>query len=109
MGFGNIIFIKFSDGHGLRGHDVSGYLKENLPAFLNHQIKVYSQESIEAIIEETFLEINFNLHTSDSIDTLYSGSTCVSLVYTPEKLTCANVGDSRAVLGKLRDGSKILI
>ncbi len=100
------LLIKYSDGHGLHGHEVSGYLKENLPAFLNHQIKVYSQESIESIIEETFLEINFNLHTSDTIDTLYSGSTCVSIVYTPEKLICANVGDSRAVLGKFRNGSK---
>ncbi len=85
---------------------MSGYLKENLPAFLNHQMKVYSQESIDTIIEETFLEINFNLHTSETIDTLYSGSTCVSLIYSPEKLVCANVGDSRAVLGKFRDGSK---
>jgi serine/threonine protein phosphatase PrpC len=35
---------------------------------------------------------------------MFSGSTCVSLIYTPEKVICANVGDSRAVLGKYVNG-----
>lgn len=107
--FGKNIFLinKFSDGHGLNGHEVSGFLKDSLPDFLDKQIQIYSDDCIESIIEEAFLEMNFYLHTSETIDTLYSGSTCVSLVYTPEKLICANVGDSRAVLGKFRNGSKI--
>jgi serine/threonine protein phosphatase PrpC len=33
-----------------------------------------------------------------------SGSTCVTLIYTPEKLLCANAGDSRAVLGRCVNG-----
>jgi serine/threonine protein phosphatase PrpC len=35
-----------------------------------------------------------------------SGSTCVTLIYTPEKLLCANAGDSRAVLGRCVNGGK---
>ena len=34
------------------------------------------------------------------IDITFSGSTCVSLIFTPTKLICANVGDSRCILGK---------
>ena len=33
-----------------------------------------------------------------------SGSTCVTCIYTPEKIVCANVGDSRAVLGRCVNG-----
>ena len=34
------------------------------------------------------------------IDSDLSGSTCVSVIYTPIKLIIANIGDSRCVLGK---------
>lgn len=37
---------------------------------------------------------------------ILSGSTCVTLIYTPEKLLCANAGDSRAVLGRCVNGGK---
>ena len=35
---------------------------------------------------------------------MLSGSTCVSLIYTPSKIITANVGDSRAFMGKLTNG-----
>ena len=35
-----------------------------------------------------------------SIDCTYSGSTCTSLIFSPEKIISLNVGDSRCVLGK---------
>lgn len=38
------------------------------------------------------------------VDTNFSGSTCVSLIYTPTKLTTINVGDSRAVIGRQVNG-----
>ena len=41
------------------------------------------------------------------VDTNFSGSTCVSLIYTPTKLTAINVGDSRAVLGRLVNGGNL--
>lgn len=33
-----------------------------------------------------------------------SGSTCVTVFYTPQKLVCANVGDSRAIVGRSVNG-----
>lgn len=59
---------------------------------------------INSIVEDVFLETNYKLQTSDTIDTTFSGSTCVSLIYTPEKIISANVGDSRAVLGRCVNG-----
>jgi serine/threonine protein phosphatase PrpC len=80
---------------------------------LNNQIisknKNILVHDISSIIEDTFLENNYKLQTSDNIDTTFSGSTCVSLIYTPEKVTCANVGDSRAVIGKFVNGGKNIL
>lgn len=36
----------------------------------------------------------------EPFDTDYSGTTCVSVYVTPEALITANVGDSRAILGR---------
>ena len=38
------------------------------------------------------------------INSHLSGSTCVSLIYTPYKIITANVGDSRAIMGKQING-----
>lgn len=42
--------------------------------------------------------------TDIRVDTNFSGSTCVSLIHTPNKIVTINVGDSRAVLGRCVDG-----
>ena len=60
--------------------------------------------NVHNIIEDVFIDTNYKLSNCDVIDTVFSGSTCVSLIYTPEKVICANVGDSRAVLGRCING-----
>lgn len=102
------------DGHGMYGHDVSGYLKENLPKAMNNEFKSRKinikdgGSSMNKIIEDTFLYTNSKLCNEATIDTNFSGSTCVSLIYTPEKIVSANVGDSRAVLGRYVNGSNFI-
>lgn len=102
-----------SDGHGEIGHEVSGYLRENLPFLLNRRLKILNKniitDNINSVIVDTFLDINTKLHKSQIIDTSFSGSTCSSMILTPEKVLTANVGDSRAVIGKLIDGGNLLI
>ena len=55
---------------------------------------------IISIIKNIFLEIDKNISLDSRIDSLFSGSTCVSIIFTPSKLICANLGDSRCVIGK---------
>ena len=109
----NYIFCGVCDGHGTFGHNVSGYLVYNLPLTIND---VFIKDKIEFIndkntskiistIKNNFLEIDKNISLDSRIDSLFSGSTCVSIVYTPSKLICANLGDSRCVIGKY-DGKK---
>ena len=64
-------------------------------------------DNINSVLIDTFLDINSKLHKSQSLDTSFSGSTCSSMILTPEKVLTANVGDSRAVIGRLTEGGNI--
>ena len=57
-------------------------------------------DNLTEVITETFIKENENLLKNPNIDTNLSGTTCVSLIYTPKKLIIANIGDSRVILGK---------
>ena len=108
----NYVYMGVCDGHGMFGQDVSGYLVNTLPQnmnsnLLNLNLSSLSTESPEKIfptIISTFVSTNIEMTEDERVDSSFSGSTCVSLFYTPEKLICANVGDSRCVIGKF-DGN----
>ena len=106
-GFENI-FMGVCDGHGYFGNEISEYIKENLPMDLNRLIKcrklnIYNDDLSEVLID-TFLMENNALLRNKQIDSDLSGSTCISVIYTPKKLIIANVGDSRCVLGSRVEG-----
>ena len=111
--FGNSfenIYMGVCDGHGLYGHEVSGYIRENLPMDLNHMIKAKKlnllNDDLSEVIKQTFITENNSLLRNRMIDSNLSGTTCVSVIYTPKKLIIANIGDSRCVLGKLNKNNK---
>ena len=103
------IYMSVCDGHGVEGHFVSDFIKETLPYDMSENLKNKNiltenekeKEIIYQIIKETFITANEKLVDNEEINSLFSGSTCVSLIYTPEKLIVPNIGDSRAVLGRL--------
>ena len=103
QGFDNI-FMGVCDGHGYYGHEVSGYIKENLPMDLNHLIKTKKlnvlTDDLSSVIKTAFVLENKSLLRNRQIDSDLSGSTCISVIYTPQKLIIANLGDSRCILGK---------
>ena len=103
------IYLGVCDGHGMYGQDISGYLVNNLPqnlhnAFLKDNLKSFNSPKdfiqISNIISLTFVQTNINLVNDDNVDSTFSGTTCSSLLFCPEKIISANVGDSRCVLGK---------
>ena len=103
QGFDNI-FMGVCDGHGYYGHEVSGFIKENLPMNLNHliiseKLNVLTDD-LSSVIKRAFISENKSLLRNKQIDSDLSGSTCISVIYTPKKLIIANVGDSRCFLGK---------
>ena len=115
------------DGHGLRGHDVSAFLKQNLPRKRFHYQYV-SQSSVERIgnieyhlkrckfeenklrnaITQGFLQTRRELMSS-AIEVDHSGSTAVSVLVLNNRIFSANVGDSRAIIAKLVDNNWIAV
>ena len=108
------IYMSVCDGHGIEGHFVSDFMKEILPYDMSENLKLCNlmtenekeREKIHQIIKETFILANEKLVYNEEINSLFSGSTCVSVIYTPEKLIVPNIGDSRAVLGRLVNKEK---
>jgi serine/threonine protein phosphatase PrpC len=108
------IYMSVCDGHGIEGHFVSDFMKEILPYDMSENLKNCNlmtenekeREKIHQIIKETFIIANEKLVDNEEINSLFSGSTCVSVIYTPEKLIVPNIGDSRAVLGRLINKDK---
>ena len=98
------IYMSVCDGHGVEGHFVSEFIKEILPYYMSENLKdrniLKETELVHKIITETFLIVNNMLVDNENINSLFSGSTCVSVIYTPERLIVPNIGDSRAVLGR---------
>ncbi len=97
------------DGHGAKGHLVSNFIRNNLPStiipltkfslFLENIEAQYNgnNQNMPEILKQGFFRTNAQLATSN-IDARFSGSTLVSVLISGEKLWCANVGDSRAIL-----------
>ena len=102
------IFLGVCDGHGLYGQDVSNYLVSNLPKNLNNcllKLKINDIinakfDEISRIISQIFVQTDTDLIYNEKVESNFSGSTCSALIYSPERLISANVGDSRCVLGK---------
>ncbi|CAG9319239.1 unnamed protein product [Blepharisma stoltei] len=89
------------DGHGVFGHEVSGFLKEKLPIAVEQglpendsQINLYAQALVNGILTVE------RLVQESMINAEFSGSTLVSLFIRGSSIICGNVGDSRAVLAQ---------
>ena len=98
------IYMSVCDGHGINGHHVSNFIKTILPTDMSENLKhrniLTETEKTHELIKETFIIVNDKLVENQNIDSVFSGTTCVSVIYTPEKLICPNIGDSRAVLAR---------
>lgn len=59
---------------------------------------------VKESLAKSFAFSNQKLYTDSGLDIYFSGSTCVTILIVGNKVFCANVGDSRAVLGRFLDG-----
>ena len=92
------------DSHDVEGHFGSEFIKEVLPYYMSENLKdknlLKETAIVHQIITETFIIVNNMLVENENINSLFWGSTCVIVIFTPERLIVPNIGDSRAVLGR---------
>lgn len=98
------------DGHGRTGHDVSQYVKDNLPKIMlmDERFKEGSDDLPE-LLKDSFLQIQNLVEASDKMGKLsanLSGTTATVALHDHGKnvVTVAHVADSCAILGKEKDG-----
>lgn len=95
------------DGHGMSGHRVSDYLRNNVTSRLasnfsdimeKHFIpdKTYSDEEYQKLLRTVCLELNRTLVANKSVNSFLSGSTGILVLLHGNSIICGNVGDSRA-------------
>eukprot|EP00002_Diphylleia_rotans_P032570 TRINITY_DN6851_c0_g1_i5.p1 TRINITY_DN6851_c0_g1~~TRINITY_DN6851_c0_g1_i5.p1 ORF type:complete len:638 (+),score=130.11 TRINITY_DN6851_c0_g1_i5:61-1974(+) len=93
-----VFFFGVFDGHGVSGHDVSKKVKEKLADEIFKDPESFMRDP-RAAIQKGFATTN-NLVLLCDFDVEMSGTTAIVAIRVGRKLYIANVGDSRAVLGK---------
>jgi len=91
------------DGHGRKGHEVSDFIKENMPKILLSQETFATDPEKALIIAFERMQSMIQAATGKNIlDATRSGSTCSLVLHILETSTLyiAHVGDSRVVLGR---------
>jgi len=97
------LFVVF-DGHG--GPQVSRWLAQSFPDFLlsaaakvpgKSEGDVFTAEEIQDLLRITCRELDYRLKGMGMFELV--GSTCNAVIMNDRYLVCANVGDSRCVLG----------
>eukprot|EP00747_Dinoflagellata_sp_TGD_P105670 gnl/TRDRNA2_/TRDRNA2_169621_c0_seq1.p1 gnl/TRDRNA2_/TRDRNA2_169621_c0~~gnl/TRDRNA2_/TRDRNA2_169621_c0_seq1.p1 ORF type:complete len:414 (+),score=90.94 gnl/TRDRNA2_/TRDRNA2_169621_c0_seq1:88-1329(+) len=100
------------DGHGDKGHDVSNFVKENLPKlFLRDQRFRQGTDDMAAMIKEQYKKVQSMVKTMDKLKKIKAqeaGTTATVVVHDHAKksITVSHVGDCTAVLGSYKDADK---
>lgn len=103
------------DGHGIYGHEVSAFVKRQLPLMIENNLPYEGKfhivtsssecsteilQKIEKALVQGFMNTHKALINKRIIDINYSGTTAVSVLIRDKHCICSNVGDSRAVIGR---------
>lgn len=107
---GNTIqFSGVMDGHGLKGHELTGYLRFRLAKIIEQNLSNFLLEgknsgqgsSVPHILSSSYEEAQSDARYDTNVPAGRSGCTCVTVAVDGRNGTIhiANVGDSRAVLG----------
>ena len=105
------------DGHGINGHLVSRFVTKYFTSFFKKNKKMNSSNSNEDqifyrlkkndfdVLKRAYRHAERDIEKNSDIDANFSGTTCVMVFQVGNRILCANVGDSRAIMVK---GDKII-
>jgi serine/threonine protein phosphatase PrpC len=100
------------DGHGVNGHLVTRFTTKYFTNFFKKNKKMNASNSSEDqlfyrlkkndydVLKRVFRHAERDLEKGGDIDANFSGTTCVMVFQVGDRIICANVGDSRAIIVK---------
>ena len=91
------------DGYGRSGNKVAQFISEKLPEVLYQQATPKTIEGVKTALTAAYAQC-VNLLKASDLDVTRSGCTCISVLKIAHTLLCANLGDSRAVVGRKTSG-----
>ncbi|KAI3917580.1 hypothetical protein MKW98_021342 [Papaver atlanticum] len=110
-------FFGVFDGHGENGHKVSNLVINRLPKLLLEQeryrlcnydeselVNIYKPNEWRRDCVSAFKIMDKEIKLQKDFDSSCSGTTAVTIIKQDQDLVIANLGDSRAVLGRISDG-----
>lgn len=87
------------DGYGPNGFLVSSFLSSKVAAALFRKVASVDIESVKTALKAAYIDCGRMLEEAE-IDASESGSSCLTLLFINSSLVCANLGTSRAVVGR---------
>ena len=96
---GRCRLLGLCDGYGPEGFKVSSRVSIKIPGILFRKVVRMDMESLKKAVKETYCECEEMLRNTE-IDLEMSGSSCLTMLFVNNLLLCANIGTSRAVLGR---------
>ena len=110
--FKDVNIFSVMDGHGVNGHLVSRFVTKYFTSFFKNNKKMNQYTNDEEticyrlkkndydILKRAFRHAERDIGKNSDIDANFSGTTCVMVFQIGEKIICANIGDSRAIIVK---------
>jgi len=117
-------FFGVFDGHGRDGDKCAHFVRDNFGPMLKKRVKKaraelslsqgepveeveLSKEKVEEVLLKVHADCNRSLHVSQRVDDSLSGTTSISMYLhgNRNRITISNVGDSRAVIGRVAGNS----
>lgn len=84
---------------GANGHRAAAYAKTHFPTLVNAAQSDILADPTRALTV-IFQKINEGMNEDDKVDTYMSGTTAALVIVFDKKVIVANVGDTRAIIGK---------
>lgn len=97
------IMMGVFDGHGEYGDDCSGFVRDNIEEYLA-EARHEDKKNLENAFRVAFRKINAAMHMEQNFSDSLSGTTAVVAMFEKTAVWVANVGDSRAIIGKVAQG-----
>ena len=105
-GESQMILMGAFDGHGEYGDECSAYVRDNIEEFLSQAREDHGKD-LEKAFRAAFRKLNSSMHYCNDFSDQLSGTTACVALFERSAVWVANVGDSRAIIGKISKGALV--